>query len=210
MSTKDEKSSFATALSEEWRQFRWETHRTYIYSLVFYTCGLVLGSVLYRQIQSDTVNALLKVGESRFFQLFLNDFCLYFSIYLVTVFLGFCMIGFPLIHFVPMTCGFAFGMQVCYYYMCFRLKGVLYCVLMVIPAAAILLTVILLTIKISADMSKNIFHLSVKREDPAGEFQPEIPVKEYLKKYLALSGFVALAAACNAGLTSLFSSVISI
>ena len=36
------------------------------------------------------------------------------------------MIGFPLIHFVPMTCGFAYGMQVCYYYMTFRLKGVLF------------------------------------------------------------------------------------
>ena len=107
MSEPREKRDLAAAFSDELRAFRWETHRTYIYSLVFYTCGLALGSVLYRQIRSDTVNALLRVGENRFLQLFLNDFCLYFSIFLVTVFLGFCMIGFPLIHFVPMTCGFA-------------------------------------------------------------------------------------------------------
>ena len=210
MSEPKEKHDLAAALTEELRTFRWETHRTYIYSLVFYTCGLVLGSVLYRQIRSDTVNALLRVGDSRFLQLFLNDFCLYFSIFLVTVFLGFCMIGFPLIHFIPMTCGFAFGMQVCYYYMTFRLKGVLFCVLMVIPAAAILLTVVLLTIKISADMSKSIFHLSVKREAPAGEPTGEFKVQEYIKKYLVLAAFVALAAFCNAGLTSLFRSVITI
>lgn len=94
--------------------------------------------------------------------------------------------------------------------MTFRLKGVLFCVLMVIPAAAILLTVLMLTIKISADMSKSIFRLSVKREDPAGESPSEIQVRDYLKKYLILSAFVSLAALCHAGLTSLFSSVISI
>ena len=198
MSEPREKRDLA-AFSDELRAFRWETHRTYIYSLVFYTCGLALGSVLYRQIRSDTVNALLRVGENRFLQLFLNDFCLYFS-----------MIGFPLIHFVPMTCGFAFGMQVCYYYMTFRLKGVLFCVLMVIPAASILLTVVMLTIKISTDMSKSIFHLSVKRDDATGESPAEIQVRDYLKKYLISAAFVALAALCNAGLTSLFSSVISI
>lgn len=210
MSEPREKRDLAAAFSDELRAFRWETHRTYIYSLVFYTCGLALGSVLYCQIRSDTVNALLRVGENRFLQLFLNDFCLYFSIFLVTVFLGFCMIGFPLIHFVPMTCGFAFGMQVCYYYMTFRLKGVLFCVLMVIPAASILLTVVMLTIKISTDMSKSIFHLSVKRDDAIGESPAEIQVRDYLKKYLISAAFVALAALCNAGLTSLFSSVISI
>ena len=200
MSEPREKRDLA-AFSDELRAFRWETHRTYIYSLVFYTCGLALGSVLYRQIRSDTVNALLRVGENRFLQLFLNDFCLYFSIFLVTVFLGFCMIGFPLIHFVPMTCGFDFGI---------RLKGVLFCALMVIPAASILLTVVMLTIKISTDMSKSIFHLSVKRDDATGESPAEIQVRDYLKKYLISAAFVALAALCNAGLTSLFSSVISI
>ena len=200
MSEPREKRDLAAAFSDELRAFRWENHRTYIYSLVFYTCGLALGSVLYRQIRSDTVNALLRVGENRFLQLFLNDFCLYFSIFLVTVFLGFCMIGFPLIHFVPMTCGFAYGMQVCYYYMTFRLKGVLFCVLMVV----------MLTIKISTDMSKSIFHLSVKRDDATGESPAEIQVRDYLKKYLISAAFVALAALCNAGLTSLFSSVISI
>lgn len=40
---------------------------------------------------------------------------------------------------------------------------------MVIPAASILLTVVMLTIKISTDMSKSIFHLSVKRDDATGE-----------------------------------------
>ena len=90
MSEPREKRDLAAAFSDELRAFRWETHRTYIYSLVFYTCGLALGSVLYRQIRSDTVNALLRVGENRFLQLFLNDFCLYLSIFLVTVFLGFC------------------------------------------------------------------------------------------------------------------------
>ena len=152
MSEPREKRDLAAAFSDELRAFRWETHRTYIYSLVFYTCGLALGSVLYRQIRSDTVNALLRVGENRFLQLFLNDFCLYFSIFLVTVFLGFCMIGFPLIH----------------------------------------------------------FHLSVKRDDATGESPAEIPVRDYVKKYLISAAFVALAALCNAGLTSLFSSVISI
>lgn len=210
MNRPEEKQSLTAAITDELRTFSWETHRTYIYSLVLYTCGLVLGSVLYRQICCDTVNALLKVGENRFLQLFLNDFCLYFSIFLVTVFLGFCMIGFPLIHFVPMTCGFAFGMQVCYYYMTYRLKGVLFCVLMVIPAASILLMVVMRTIQISADMSKSIFRLSVKREGSAGESPAEIQVRNYLKKYLILAAFVALAALCNAGLTSLFSSVISI
>ena len=74
MSEPREKRDLAAAFSDELRAFRWETHRTYIYSLVFYTCGLALGSVLYRQIRSDTVNALLRVGENRFLQLFLNDF----------------------------------------------------------------------------------------------------------------------------------------
>ena len=46
MSEPREKRDLAAAFSDELRAFRWENHRTYIYSLVFYTCGLALGSVL--------------------------------------------------------------------------------------------------------------------------------------------------------------------
>ena len=45
-----------------------------------------------------------------------------------------------------------------------------------------MLTVVMLTIKISTDMSKSIFHLSVKRDDATGESPAEIQVRDYLKK----------------------------
>lgn len=186
-------------------EFNIMDYKSYIYSCVFYICGLVLGSVLYKQLANDVINRLLTISKTEFLQLFVNDFCLYFSIFLVTVFLGFCMIGFPLINFIPLFCGFAIGMKVAYYYVNNGAKGVVYCLLMVIPAASLLLTVITLTIKISTDMSKRIFDLSVKKTD-----MTEIDVRSYLKKYLLLGLVIALTALLNAGINSIFSSVITI
>lgn len=180
-------------------------YKSYIYSFVFYICGLVLGSVLYKQLAGESINKLLSSAKTEFLQLFINDFCLYFSIFLVTMFLGFCMIGFPLINLIPLCCGFVIGMKVAYYYVNYTAKGVVYCLLMVLPAAALLLTVITMTIKISTDMSKHIFDLSVKKSDIT-----EIDIRSYLKKYLIIALIIVLTALFNAGVTSVFSAVITI
>lgn len=190
----------------ELKEFNIFDYKSYIYSFVFYICGLIIGSTIYKQFAGETLdNILTTFTQSEFLQLFIVDFCLYFSIFLITVFLGFCMIGFPFVNFVPLGCGIVIGMKVAYYYVNNGAKGIVYCLLMVIPAAALLLTVITMSIKISTDMSRRIFDLSVKKTD-----MTQFDVKSYLKKYLIFAVVVALAALVNAGITTLFRSVITI
>lgn len=189
--------------------FNFTENKSYIYTAVFYLCGLIIGSVLYKNSSSETLNSLITSKNGEFLQLFINNFCLYFSIFLVTVFLGFCLIGFPIINTVPIICGLVIGMKISYYYINHSAKGIGYCLIMIIPTAAILLSVVAFTIKTSSDMSKSLFNLSVKKNDEI-ESENGFDYRSNIKKYLIFGVVIVLTALFDAGMTCIFSTVITI
>lgn len=197
--------SALSELKDDKFHFDFEENKSYIYSVVFYLCGLILGSVIYKYAASETLNDMISFVKTDFFQLLISDFCLYFSVFLVTVFLGFCLIGFPLINLIPMACGTVIGLKIAYYYMNFGVKGIGYSLIMIIPAAALLLLIVSLTIKVSTDMSKSLFDISIKKDEMI-----ELDIKSCIKKYLIFAGVILLTAVFDAGMTCVFSGVVTI
>ena len=69
-------------------------NKTIIYSTVLYSCALAIGSVIYRLLQSNSFDKLFQSKNTTVSQLFCENICNYMSLFLITVFLAFCLIGY--------------------------------------------------------------------------------------------------------------------
>ena len=106
-------------------------NKTVIYSIVFYACSLAIGTVLYRLLQSSALDSVLKPSNANFSKLFSQNICNYLSLFLITVFLAFCLIGYGLINIIPCVIGIQVGMKAAYFYINYQAKGVGYTILMI-------------------------------------------------------------------------------
>ena len=66
-------------------------NKTIIYSTVLYSCALAIGSVIYRLLQSNSFDKLFQSKNTTVSQLFCENICNYMSLFLITVFLAFCL-----------------------------------------------------------------------------------------------------------------------
>jgi len=180
----------------------------YIYAVLFYVAGLLIGSLCYHFVNST---AMTKVMQSAFEKtgatfeaVFLNRFCLYFSVFTVTVMLGMCLIGFPFINIIPLLTGTEIALKTAYFYVNYSVKGIGYSLLMIIPEGAAFATVLIFTIRISMNLSKNIYTLT------SGHEGDRVDIKYFLKKYLLYGAIVAAIALVNALAAFLLSAIISL
>ncbi len=185
--------------------FDFAKNKAVIYSALFYSFGLFIGAYLYKITQFESINKLLKPEESEFLNLLLTNFCLYFSIFVIAVFLGFCLIGYPIINIIPTVIGLTVGIRIAYFYLNYSVKGIGYSIIMLIPFAALFLTVIAFTIQISAELSKKLVSLSRGEKD-----SEEFEIKKYIKSYLLFALLVILTAVLNSALSCLLFSVVTI
>lgn len=166
-------------------------YKSIIYSVLFYLSGLILGSVIYTKFQSDTLNKLILSGTSdELLTQFVNDLSRYSLAFAASVLLGLCVLGFPVINFVPLLLGLLSASNISYYYCAYGIKGFGYSMLLIAPFSALLLTLIILTISKSFELSKRIYDITVKKDNQA----VEINYKEYLKSILIYGIFIVLAA----------------
>lgn len=196
-----------TGLTEinEKKQFKIEFKdiKSELYTMIFYSFGLFVGSYLYKIAQSDTLDALIKPENNALLNLFISNFCLYFSIFLLVVFLGFCLIGYPLINIIPSVIGIVSGIKMGYFLINYSVNGISYSLIMIIPHIALFLTVIAYTIKISTDLSKSLMGM-------AKNCEKEFNVKPYIKKYLIMAVCIVITSFIDAGLSCLLFSVVTI
>lgn len=178
--------------------------------IVFYICGLIIGSYFFKKLQntflSDIMKDLFLVEKLSFESMIINNFCLYFSIFAITVILGMCLIGFPFLNIIPLAMGLEIGLKISYYYVNYSTKGIGYALLMIIPQASALITIIGFTIKKSITLSKSIYTLTANKTD----ITEEINLKLYLKSFVIYSLIIALIAVINTVLYYLLGSIISI
>ena len=153
-------------------------NKTVIYSIVFYACSLAIGTVLYRLLQSSALDSVLKPSNANFSKLFSQNICNYLSLFLITVFLAFCLIGYGLINIIPCVIGIQVGMKAAYFYINYQAKGVGYTILMIAPFAALFLTVLIFVIQTSSNMSKQIVNITKNNLDY------KLEVKPTLRKFL--------------------------
>ncbi len=181
-------------------------NKTYIYSVLFYIAGLLTGSFIYKNCRNEVLDNILNSPNEEFVQLLLNNLSIYMLIFAVSVLLGVCLVGFPIINLIPFIIGFETGMKISYFYIGYGVKGIGYSLLMVAPYVCLFLTVIVYSVSMSYDLSKKIYNITIKKSDMSEEFN----YKTYLKKYLAYAGLIAIAAVINTAVCTALNGIISI
>lgn len=192
-----EKKDFYTIFTE---------NKTFIYSIIFYFAGLLCGSFIYKKCQNDILNEVLASTNEPFIQLFINNMSFYFLLFTISVLLGLCLVGFPFINFIPMFIGFETGMKIAYYYINYNVKGMGYSLIMIAPFVCFYLTIIMYSISLSYDISKNIYNITIKKENCEDEFDYKI----YLKKYLIYAAIIFLVALINTAISTALNGIVTI
>ncbi len=185
-------------------EFNFEKDKYLIYSAVFYLCGLLIGSSLYKAVTSDVLDNILKQKNATIVNLFLSNMCLYMTLFLIVVFLGLCLIGYPIMNIVPAFLGIEYGLKISYFLINYSTKGIGYSILTIVPFSAAFVTIISYTLCISAEMSKNLMEMA--KEGSGRTFD----IKPYLKKYGVLGAVIIAVSLADAGITILLSGVVTI
>ena len=184
-------------------------NKAYIYPVMMYAAGLISGLILFKFANKSLLSLLSElftISNTTFQEQILNHFCLYFSIYVLTVLFGLCLIGFPILNIIPLSTGLLLAIKLSYFYATYSAKGIGYSILMIIPEGAVYVTVLIFTIVKSNEMSRSIFDLISKKSD----MTKEINLKSYLKAFLFYAIIVAVISLMNASSNFLLSSIISI
>ena len=185
--------------------FNFEEYKSIIYTALFYSFGLFIGAYFYKISSTEALDSLLKPEGQSVISLFISNFCIYFSLFVLVVFLGFCLIGYPIINIIPTVIGIVTGIKSAYLYINFSEKGIGYSLVMLVPYVALLLTVLAFTIKLSSTLSKKLINITKNTDEPI-----ELDIKPYIRKYLVLALCVAITTLIEACLTSLLFTVVTI
>ena len=184
-------------------------NKEYIYPLLFYAAGLIIASGGYRIISNSAISSLIKTVFSNkqieFVEFFLNRFSVYMSLYVVCVFLGMCLVGFPFINIIMTLIGAELAIKTAYYYINFSAKGIGFALLMIIPEGAAIGTVLIYAIKTSNELSRRIFEIAAKNNTSEA-----VDIKYFLKRYLLFALIVLLITLVNALVSYFLSGIISI
>lgn len=182
-------------------------YKTVIYSSMFFAAGLLCGALLYKNCRTDALDEIIKTAAGNdFLNLFINNLGFYFLVFALTVLLGICLVGFPIINAVPLIIGVQAGLEIAYYYLNFGFKGFGYCILMIAPFVSSFLTVIVYTVSLSSELSRKIYDLTIGKKDTA----EKIEYKKYMKKYLLYAIMIVIVALVNSGITAALSGIITI
>lgn len=180
-------------------------YKSIIYTVLFYIFGLFIGSYFYKAASTELLDSLLKPENQSLINLFISNFCIYFSLFLLVVFLGFCLIGYPIINIIPTVIGFVTGIRAAFFFINYSVKGIGYALVMLVPFVALFLTVIAFTINLSTSLSKQLISLTRNSDE-----HTELSLKPYIKKYLIFALCIALTSLIDASLTSLLFTIVTI
>ncbi len=182
-------------------------NKTVIYSSLFFAAGLLCGALIYKNCRTDALDDIIRSAASNdFINQFVNNLGFYFFVFALTVLLGICLVGFPVINAVPLIIGLQAGLKIAYYYINFGFKGFGYSLLMIAPFVCSFLTVIVYTASLSSDLSRKIYNITLGKS----ESTEKINYKSYMKKYLLYALMTVLVALINSGITSALSGIIAI
>lgn len=184
--------------------FNFSEYKFAFYTGLFYVFGLFAGSYFYKLAGGEKLSSILEINDDTFLNLFITNFCLYFSIFLITTFLGFCLIGKPVIYIIPVFIGIGVGMRLAYYFINYQTKGVGYTLIMMLPYIALFITIISYTIDTGTMLSSNLLRLT------KGEGQEKLELTPYLKRYLIYSLIIIFITLADCAMTKLLFSVVTI
>lgn len=180
---------------------------SYIVYICVYFAGLIMGSLLYKNIYTRINNELFEdvfnYQADDFLETFFSKLSIYLSVYIITVLIGLCVIGYPIVCSVPFLCGIEIALKLSYFYNLYNFKGFGYSLLIIIPEASMFILVLIYAIKSAGDMSKNLMQIA-RNNVPNNE----VSIKSYLKSFLIYGSEIIVISLINAVLIHAFNQII--
>lgn len=184
-----------------------ENSRIYFLSGMF-AIGIIIGAAA---IKGDSV-IISKIAEltesftaTRTQQGIIENFCNSLSVSAVflagDLFLGFSLIGYPLLMWLPFFRGMGLGIVSGYLYSAYKMLGLGYSVLIIYPGAIVSTFAFILACSDSCEYSKNAFAKSIRGR---GQFEKD-ETKVYLIRHLIFLGICAASALIDALFSVAFS-----
>ncbi len=177
---------------------------------ILFLLGMIYGAVMVSVSSQESLDKMSfitgqfidKRAQQSIFLTFFNS--LYSSgILLAALFvLGFCAIGHPVSLFIPFFRGLGLGLSMGYLYQNDGLKGVVFCLLLIIPQAFFSTLSLILATRESVRFS-NLF-LSLLFPKKLEQSQAPHLLKLYLTKFGVLAGLIAVSALVDSVCTFLF------
>lgn len=184
-----------------------ESNRQFIYLLLIYIAGVLAGSLLFRSLElskfSNFLSDFLTIKSDSLLSVVIDRLSVYLLVYTVTILLGLCIIGFPIINAVPFLCGFEIALKIAFYYNMYSLKGIGYSLLMIVPEASAFMVILFFTIASSKELSKNIFDISLQKNT-----EKQLILKDYLKSFLIYGAGITAISFVNSLIIFLLNSII--
>lgn len=185
--------------------------------IFFLTAMLVAGLCVGAAILKSDNALIVKIPELfreysslRAEQGILRNFCISFFIngllIAVNIFFGFSLIGYPFLNILTLIKGLGTGAVCGYLYSAFGLTGFGYCVLLIIPGAAVSSLALILACNDSCEYSKNAFLKTIKG---AGHYEKD-ETRVYLTRQLVFLGLCAASSGADALFNELFSNLFNI
>lgn len=145
--------------------------------VVFFVAGLLLGAISLNgnfetteKTAEITESLLLLKREGNISEIFFSSLLSNLIYVLISIFLGFSLVGYPLIWWIPLLKGLGIGILTGYLYSYFSFKGIGYALIIIYPAMIISTFALILSCNDSIIYSKNAFMKSIKGR---GEFEKD-------------------------------------
>lgn len=183
-------------------------NKSFIYSVIFYIAGLLLGALIYSQLNDSAAELISKAVNpitSDFKKMFFSTVAVYIAVFVFVVIFGVSLFGFRFINCIPLLIGFAVALKISYFYTSYYANGITYCALLVIPQGCVFAETIIYTIKSSSLMSRQIYNSTTKKSDTE-----DFNLKLYLKDFVIYIVVIIVISALNSLITSSLVTIIKI
>lgn len=183
-------------------------NKSFIYSVIFYIAGLLLGALIYSQLNDSAAELISKAVNpitSDFKRMFFSTVAVYIAVFVFVVIFGVSLFGFRFVNCIPLLIGFAVALKISYFYTSYSANGITYCALLVIPQSCVFAETIIYTIKSSSLMSRHIYNSTTKKSDTE-----DFNLKLYLKDFVIYIVVIIVISALNSLITSSLVTIIKI
>lgn len=183
-------------------------NKSFIYSVIFYIAGLLLGALIYSQLNDSAAELISKAVNpitSDFKKMFFSTIAVYIAVFVFVVIFGVSLFGFRFVNCIPLIIGFAVALKISYFYTSYSANGITYCALLVIPQSCVFAETIIYTIKSSSLMSRHIYNSTTKKSDTE-----DFNLKLYLKDFVIYIVVIIVISALNSLITSSLVTIIKI
>lgn len=186
-----------------------EENKHYIIISVIYILGLIAGTLIYKNLDTDALNKtlekLLLSKDNTFLSIFVQKIITYLCVYILVVVFALSVIGYPAINIIPFLCGFEIAVKLSYYYTLYNVKGLGYSLLLNAPEISAFMLIIIFTVNQAGELSKKIFRSTFMKE------QSEINnASHYLKIFCIYILEIICVATVNSLVEYLLSSIITL